>query len=50
MNRSLLFLLEMPTSGKAVDIVRGDYVIIGGVDQVNVLQKGTSGTGPAGDP
>jgi uroporphyrinogen decarboxylase len=27
--------------GKAVDIVRGDYVIIGGVDQVNVLQKGT---------
>ena len=25
----------------AVDIVRGDYVIIGGVDQVNVLQKGT---------
>jgi uroporphyrinogen decarboxylase len=27
--------------GKAVDIVRGDYVVIGGVDQVNVLQKGT---------
>lgn len=27
--------------GKAVDIVRGEYVIIGGVDQVNVLQKGT---------
>jgi hypothetical protein len=26
---------------KAVDIVRGDYVIIGGMDQVNVLQKGT---------
>jgi uroporphyrinogen decarboxylase len=26
---------------KAVEIVRGDYVIIGGVDQVNVLQKGT---------
>lgn len=26
---------------KAVDIVQGDYVIIGGVDQVNVLQKGT---------
>lgn len=26
---------------KAVDIVRGDYVIIGGVDQVNVIQKGT---------
>lgn len=26
---------------KAVDIVRGDYVVIGGVDQVNVLQKGT---------
>jgi uroporphyrinogen decarboxylase len=25
----------------AVDIVRGDYVIIGGVDQVNVLQKGS---------
>jgi uroporphyrinogen decarboxylase len=26
---------------QAVDIVRGDYVMIGGVDQVNVLQKGT---------
>jgi len=26
---------------QAVDIVRGEYVIIGGVDQVNVLQKGT---------
>jgi uroporphyrinogen decarboxylase len=26
---------------QAVDIVRGDYVVIGGVDQVNVLQKGT---------
>ncbi len=26
---------------KVVDIVQGDYVIIGGVDQVNVLQKGT---------
>jgi uroporphyrinogen decarboxylase len=25
----------------AVDIINGDYVIIGGVDQVNVLQKGT---------
>lgn len=28
---------------KAVDIVKGDYVIIGGVDQVNVLQNGTTG-------
>jgi uroporphyrinogen decarboxylase len=27
--------------GKAIDIVRGDYVVIGGVDQVNVIQKGT---------
>jgi uroporphyrinogen-III decarboxylase len=27
---------------KAVNIVQGDYVIIGGVDQVNVLQKGTT--------
>jgi uroporphyrinogen-III decarboxylase len=27
--------------GRAIDIVRGDYVVIGGVDQVNVLQKGT---------
>ena len=27
--------------GSAVDIVNGDYVIIGGVDQVNVLQNGT---------
>ena len=27
--------------GKAVEIVNGDYVIIGGVDQVNVIQKGT---------
>jgi uroporphyrinogen decarboxylase len=27
--------------GKAIDIVQGDYVVIGGVDQVNVLQKGT---------
>ena len=26
---------------RAVDVVRGDYVVIGGVDQVNVLQKGT---------
>lgn len=26
---------------RAIDIVRGDYVVIGGVDQVNVLQKGT---------
>lgn len=26
---------------KAVEIVNGDYVIIGGVDQVNILQKGT---------
>jgi uroporphyrinogen decarboxylase len=26
---------------KAIDIIQGDYVIIGGVDQVNVLQKGT---------
>jgi uroporphyrinogen decarboxylase len=26
---------------QAIDIVHGDYVIIGGVDQVNVLQKGT---------
>jgi uroporphyrinogen decarboxylase len=26
---------------KAVKLVKGDYVIIGGVDQVNVLQKGT---------
>ena len=26
---------------EAVDIVKGDYVMIGGVDQVNVLQKGT---------
>lgn len=26
---------------KAVDIVKGEYVIIGGVDQVNVLQNGT---------
>ena len=26
---------------KAVDTVKGDYVIIGGVDQVNVIQKGT---------
>ncbi len=26
---------------RAVDIVQGDYVVIGGVDQVNVLQKGT---------
>lgn len=26
---------------KAVDIVQGDYVVIGGIDQVNVLQKGT---------
>ena len=26
---------------EAVDIVKGDYVIIGGVDQVNILQKGT---------
>jgi len=25
----------------AVGIVNGDYVIIGGIDQVNVLQKGT---------
>jgi uroporphyrinogen-III decarboxylase len=25
---------------KAVEIVKGDYVIIGGIDQVNVLQKG----------
>jgi uroporphyrinogen decarboxylase len=27
--------------GTAVNIVRGDYVVIGGVDQVNVLQKGS---------
>jgi uroporphyrinogen decarboxylase len=27
--------------GKAIDIVKGDYVVIGGVDQVNVIQKGT---------
>lgn len=27
---------------KAVDIAKGDYVIIGGVDQVNVIQKGTT--------
>jgi uroporphyrinogen decarboxylase len=26
---------------KAIDIVQGDYVVIGGVDQVNVIQKGT---------
>lgn len=26
---------------QAIDIVHGDYVVIGGVDQVNVLQKGT---------
>jgi uroporphyrinogen decarboxylase len=26
---------------QAVDVVKGDYTIIGGVDQVNVLQKGT---------
>lgn len=26
---------------EAVDIVQGDYVIIGGVDQVNVIQNGT---------
>ena len=26
---------------KAIDVVQGDYVVIGGVDQVNVLQKGT---------
>lgn len=26
---------------QAIDIVLGDYVVIGGVDQVNVLQKGT---------
>jgi len=26
---------------EAIKIVNGDYVIIGGVDQVNLLQKGT---------
>ncbi len=26
---------------KAIEIVKGDYVVIGGVDQVNVIQKGT---------
>ena len=26
---------------KAVDIVQGDYVVIGGIDQVNIIQKGT---------
>lgn len=26
---------------EAIDIIRGDYVVIGGIDQVNVLQKGT---------
>lgn len=25
----------------AIDIIKGDYVVIGGVDQVNLLQKGT---------
>lgn len=27
---------------KAIDIVNGDYVIIGGVDQVNLIQKGNA--------
>ena len=27
---------------KAKEIVNGDYVMIGGVDQVNILQKGTA--------
>ena len=35
------FLLGDADLAKVVNIVRGDYVIIGGVDQVNVLQKGT---------
>jgi uroporphyrinogen-III decarboxylase len=26
---------------EAIDIIKGDYVVIGGVDQVNLLQKGT---------
>ena len=26
---------------KTIEIVKGDYVVIGGVDQVNVIQKGT---------
>ena len=26
---------------EAIDIIQGDYVVIGGVDQVNLLQKGT---------
>lgn len=27
---------------KAKEIVNGDYIMIGGVDQVNIIQKGTS--------
>jgi len=26
---------------KAVEMINGDYVVIGGVDQVNIIQKGT---------
>jgi uroporphyrinogen decarboxylase len=26
---------------KAIDIVQGEYVVIGGIDQVNIIQKGT---------